>query len=62
MALTVSTHLAIPSLIGRGMPEEAARSALSKARLKGFEAALIGGNRVVPISYSHGKFTIGAVR
>jgi hypothetical protein len=63
MALTVGTHLAIPSLIGRGMTEGAARSALTRARIFGSYPAQIGIDRVVPISYSYAnhKFTIGAV-
>jgi hypothetical protein len=62
MALTVSTHYAIPSLIGRGMTEASAREALEMARMFGRYPAQVGSSRVVPISYAGGKFTLGEVR
>lgn len=61
MALTASTHLAIPSLIGRGLTENAARAALMRARLNGFDLAQAG-SKLIPISYARGKYTIGATR
>lgn len=61
MALTVSTHYAIPTLIGKGLTENAARKTLAKARLLGHENASIGGTRVLPVTYAGGgMFTIGA--
>lgn len=59
MALTVSTHFAIPSLIGRGLTEQQARSILREAKVYGRTIA-IAGQKTLPVSYSHGKFTIEA--
>lgn len=61
MALTVSTHYAIPSLIGRGLTEALARDTLVKARIYGQHNA-VAGTRVIPVSYAFGKYTIGQPR
>jgi hypothetical protein len=61
MALTVSTHLAIPTLIGKGLTEKQARTTLSNAARFGSDSAMVG-IRVLPVIYSSGKFTIGGVR
>lgn len=61
MSLTASTHFAIPSLIGRGMTEEAARNALLQARIYGVYPARCG-LKTIPVTYAHGKFTIGETR
>lgn len=60
-SLTASTHYVIPALIGRGMTEEAARRTLLKAKFFGQESAVVG-NRVLPVEFTNGKFTIGAPR
>lgn len=57
VALTLSTHYAIPYLIGKGLTEHSARTALAKARIKGEYPAQCGG-KVLPISYNKGLFTI----
>lgn len=59
MSLTVSTHYAIPSLIGRGLTDTQARKALNKARIFGSDSVVINGTRVLPVTYSNGKYTIG---
>lgn len=59
MSLTVSTHLAIPSLIGKGLTEKQARTTLDEARAVGRGSALVRGTIVLPVSYALGKFTIG---
>lgn len=61
MSLTASTHLVIPTLIGRGMTEGSARAALARAKMNGFDVAQAG-NQLIPISYAHGKYTVGTVR
>lgn len=58
MALTASTHLVIPSLIGRGLTEQGARTTLKKARIFGSETATVHGKEVLTVKYSGGKFTV----
>lgn len=60
--LTASTHLVIPTLIGRGLTEDAARATLKRARLFGRDTAQVG-SKLVHVSYQGGgKFTIGGPR
>lgn len=61
MSLTVSRFYAIPSLIGRGLTEEAARTALANARVFGTYPAHAG-LTVIPVTFANGKYTIGEAR
>lgn len=57
--LTASTHLVIPSLIGRGLTENAARKALNKALVFGTAPAEVPGKGVLSVKYvGGGKFTV----
>lgn len=58
-SLTASTHLVIPSLIGRGLTDDGARDALTKARIFGSWPAQVPGGCIVSVTYTGGdKFTV----
>lgn len=57
-ALTVSTHYAIPFLVGKGLTEHGARVKLNEARRSGHTTAVVKGTKLIPIKYEGGVFTI----
>ena len=61
--LTASTHLVIPSLIGRGLTDDVARDKLAEARRVGWATAQVHGSGVLSVTYAgKNKFTIGEAR